>query len=162
MHDVLHARNNQLPESTILKMCKIHPELNMASVLWGRQHESAALACYQSKSSKDHRDLVIQISGQRLHETFHVLGASVVAVASCKCHGKFLTEIKFPYKHRETDSLIKFAEDPNFCLDGNFQLKENHRYMTQVQMQMNINKIKKSHLVIWTPVLLWHDCLQGI
>ena len=150
-HSVLHARDNKLPKSTILNICKVSSKLTLPSLDWGKQHEQTAIKCYQSKIAKDHVNLNIKASGLRLHAEFHVLGASADAIATCNCHGKFLVEVKCPYKHKEADSLINCIEDPSFCLNEKLMLKENHKYMAQVQMQMNVYKVYLCHFVIWTP-----------
>ena len=60
------------------------------------------------------------------------IGASPDAVASCKCHGFCVVEIKCPFSI--TDKLI--IENVSECSffefneTGNMQLKQNHKYYT--------------------------------
>eukprot|EP00794_Sanderia_malayensis_P017143 gene17143-18866_t len=148
-HDVLHARNNKLPKSTILKLCMVSLQVNLPTLIWGKQNESTALQCYTKKIKENHFGLHISVTEIRLHEEFHVLGASEDGIATCKCHNKFSVQIKCPYKYREADSLLDYIKDPNICLHDNLMLKEKQGYMTQVQMQMIVYNAHICHFVVW-------------
>ncbi len=86
------------------------------------------------------------------------MGASADGIGNCDCHGKFLIEIKCPYKHRNEKDIESCLQDKKFCLDKNLHLKTNHRYFTQVQMQMAIYGVKVCHFVVWGP----HFCKGNI
>ncbi len=113
---VLHAKNNELPKSAILKICTIAPELNLPLLIWGTQHESTALQCYFNQIKGNLTDLNVTTRSLKLHEEFHILGASADGIATCKCHGTFLVEIKCPHKYRDADSLLECIKDPDFCV----------------------------------------------
>jgi hypothetical protein len=129
----------------------VTPALSVKAVKWGQEKEAVALKQYKRQLVKDHQEVTISKSGLRLDENHHYLGASADAVASCKCHGKFLIEIKRPYSHRDAKTVQECVANKDFCLDSNFQLKKTHRYMTQVQMQMYIYKTLICHFIVWTP-----------
>ena len=149
-HDILHTNQESPSTKLILKICRISSFLNVPAVRWGQENESVALAKYEQILKNTHKDVEIHQSGLRLDKDQHILGASADAIASCSCHGSFLIEIKCPFKHKDQINLQNCTRDPAFCLNKDLKLKENHRYMTQVQMQMFVYNIKICHFVIWT------------
>ena len=99
----------------------------------------------------DHEDLKIIKSGLKFSTQHHFLGASTDAIAICQCHRKFSIEIKCPSKHRKKKNIQDCITDDNFCINSELQLKSNHRYVNQIQMQMLVHDTRTSHFVIWTP-----------
>ena len=96
-----------------------------------------ALAEYEKVLNNSHENVKIRKSGLTLDKYHHVLGASADAIAFFKCHGDFLIEIKCPFKHKYQKKIENCTTDSNFCLNKDFwNLKENHKYMTQVQILM--------------------------
>lgn len=65
----------------------------------------------------------------------------------------YLIEIKFPFKRRN-NTILQSCKSPDlYCyLDSNnkIQLKQNHRYNTQIQGQMGVCQYKVCHLVLYT------------
>ena len=80
----------------------------------------------------DHEDLKIIKSGLKLSTQYHYLGSSTDVIAICKCHGKFLIEIKCPSKHKKKKNTQDCITDDSFCINSELQLKSHHRYMYQV------------------------------
>ena len=60
------------------------------------------------------------------------IGTSPDAVASCKCHGFCVVEIKYPFSIRNKLIIENFSECSFFELNeiGNIQLKRIHKYYT--------------------------------
>ena len=63
-------------------------------------------------------------------------------------HGDFLIEIKCPFKCREKSNVRECLGDLHFCLDQKLALKESHRYMNHMHMQMYIYEVTVCRFVI--------------
>ena len=99
--EVLYCKRKSLPKALILKICRLSPPLNAPAVSWGREHEAEAITYYEGNRQSSHFNLKLEKSRLMLDDQHHFLGASADAIASCDCHGKFLVEIKCPFKHRD-------------------------------------------------------------
>ena len=151
VHDVLHTKIDKPSKSLVQKLCYKQPIINSPALSWGIINESTALQSYENLIKDVHKDLSITKSGLLLSSDYHFLGASADAICECECHGKWLIEVKCPYKHREAKDVSECLLDKNFCLDSFGKLKQTHRYMTQIQMQLYIYKVERCDLVVWTP-----------
>ena len=78
------------------------------------------------------------------------IGASPDAVASCKCHGFFVVEIKCPFNIRDKLITKNVSECSFLELNemGNIQVKRSHKYYTQVISQIAL--AKAYYFVVWT------------
>lgn len=74
-------------------------ELNVPSVLWGKNMEETARQAYTAYMSQSHPDFSISSCGLVVRH----LGSSPDGIARCTCCGKGVVEIKCPYKY--SDSL---------------------------------------------------------
>ncbi|XP_051985600.1 putative helicase mov-10-B.1 [Xyrauchen texanus] len=117
------------------------------AVFWGREMEDTARKCYIEQMSKGHVNFSARLSGLVVHPDNLHLGASPDGIVSCSCCGKGTLEIKCPYREGLTSLEI---EDPQFCLDTTWQLKRNHRYYYQVQLQIFVCDVHYSDFVVWT------------
>ena len=151
VHDVLHTNIDKPAKSLIKKICYKQPKIISAALTWGISNEGNALQCYHDLIKSEHVNLAIEKSGLLLNNEYHFLGASADAICKCNCHGKWLIEIKCPFKHRESKNISECLKDKIFCLDQDGNLKSNHKYMMQVQMQLYIYKVEKCDFVVWTP-----------
>ena len=100
-----------------------------------------------------------------VHPDFPYLGASPDGVVECDCCGRGVIEIKCPFSCRER-SFSKASEDsPSFCLgtneDGQFQLKKNHAYYYQVQLQMKLCDLNYADFIIWRFNVFWGSAAQS-
>ena len=82
------------------------------------------------------------------------LGASPDALVECNCCGLGVVEVKCSLCAQET-SLAEAADTVgSFCLDmlttGKLQLKRNHPYYFQIQLQMLATKRSYCDFVVWT------------
>jgi hypothetical protein len=50
--------------------------------------------------------------------------------------------------------------DKNFCLDSNHQLKKNHPYYTQIQVQMFVYDVEACQFIVWTPSCTIICCIE--
>ena len=150
-HEVLHTNMNNPSKTVVRKICCEPKPVNVPSVLWGQDNEDVALKDYERQLKASHKNVIIEKSGLKLDAEFHFLGASADAVGYCDCHGSFLIEVKCPFKHKDTATIEECCKDKTFCLDDNQVLKSDHKYMTQVQMQMHVYKVHYCHFVVWGP-----------
>ncbi|XP_051562486.1 putative helicase mov-10-B.1 isoform X2 [Myxocyprinus asiaticus] len=123
-------------------------DLQVPAVLWGREKEATARKDYIEQTSKGHANFFARLSGLVVHPDYLYLGASPDGIVSCSCCGRGTLEIKCPYKYRE--GLNRCNEDPQFCLDTTWQLKRNHPYYYQVQLQIFVCDVQYSDFVVWT------------
>ena len=59
--------------------------------------------------------------------------------------------MKCPYSLRESETLEYAAKCNTFCLNHDKSLKRNHRYYTQVQLQLYVYNVDHGYFIIWTP-----------
>lgn len=111
-------------------------ELNVPSVLWGKNMEETARQVYAAFMSQSHQDFSISSCGLVMQPSDLHLGSSPDGIARCTCCGKGVVEITCPYKYH--DSLQGCTEDEQFCLDKSFSLKHSHTYYYQAQLHMYV------------------------
>ncbi|XP_030253461.1 uncharacterized protein LOC115569598 [Sparus aurata] len=123
-------------------------ELNVPSVLWGKNMEETARQAYTAFMSQSHPEFSISSCGLVVQPSEPHLGSSPDGIARCTCCGKGVVEIKCPYKYR--NSLQGCTEDEQFCLDKSFSLKHSHTYYYQTQLHMFVCGVSYCDFVLWT------------
>lgn len=119
---------------------------------WGKDHEPDAKASYRSLSREQHMHLKCDPSGVHVSTEHPFLAATPDGLVSCFCCGPGLLEVKCPYKTRELFPA-QIAATRDGCLtsiEGELQLKREHCYYYQVQMQMLVSKRMYCDFVVWT------------
>ena len=159
-HNVLHTNMENPSASLLLKMCTPGKRINTPAISWGRDNEGKAVQALLMELAKVHKNVSICKTGLRLHPKYNFIGASADGVGKCDCHGKFLVEIKRPFKHRERLNIYDCLKDSTFCIADDLHLKEAHPYMAQVQLQMNVHEIKQVIFTIWTPQFCFYSTVQ--
>ena len=122
--------------------------------LSGVEHESAAVDEFLEWFVVDHTNIQYRKSGLVVNEKFPFLGASPDGVVECSCHGKFLLEVKCPYRCYDKSLSEAAEQSKTFCLkqeNGITSLDKNHAYYYQVQCQLNICEEDLSYFVVWAP-----------
>ena len=159
-HDVLHTNQNTPAKSLITRICtpSLH-ELRVPAIQWGKANEEKAINVYRSSLQKQHVNVTINKTGLRLLQDGHFLGASPDAVGKCDCHGHFTVEVKCPYSKREAANITDLLGKDS-CLGDNMLLKKEHKYMTQLQMQMFVLDVQFAHFVLWTPKICFGQVVQ--
>ena len=152
-HSVLHT-DIQNPSKSLLKSICFpdKKELRVPAVLWGKEHEKDALKDYEQTMKTmvpQHINWSCQKAGLLVDTDLPFIGASADGVTLCDCHGKRVIEVKCPYSFRDK-TLQEFLADPN-CYIQNNKLRTNHKYYTQVQMQMYIHDVQQCDFVVWSP-----------
>ena len=140
VYDVSNINIDKPLASVIMGICTPKKRLNVAAIKWGQENEPVALKAYEAIMKSGHEDLKIIKSGLKLSTQYHSLGAST--------DGKLLIEIKCPSKHRKKKNMQDCVTDDSFYNNSELQLKSNHRYIYQIQMQMFIHDSKTCHFLI--------------
>lgn len=135
-------------------ICKImgYKEYNLQkhkAVKWGIDNEGNARDKYINVMSTKHENFKCRLSGFMISEKLFI-GASADGIASCSCHLPRVVEIKCPFKHKDVSPLTAADIDNEFCLNADGYLKENHKYYTQIQIQMYANKLSCADFVVYT------------
>jgi len=87
-----------------------------------------------------------------MNKQYPFLGASPDGIVYCSCHGKYLLEVKCPYRHCNME-LREALNDPSLFLkdnDGVLALDKSHAYYYQVQCWLGISEAEKCFFAVWT------------
>ena len=174
VHEVLRTNAAQPAPSIVKKICTADTrQLKVPAIQWGNMNEENAYSLYVNLSTGEgqkpetipsgvimstnpgpHHECEVTKSGLVICEDRPFLGVSPDGCVKCKCCGRGLVEIKCPYKFRE-GTLEDAMKDTDFYIGHDYQLKETHKYFSQVQLQMYVCDVQYVDLLVWTPV----DCL---
>ncbi len=153
---VCHTDCAMPSESLILGICyPLKHRFSAVQTRYGCQHELSALSFFQTKLFPHHQSPKLVESGFFRCAKYPFLGASPDSIFTCDCHGQFVVEVKCPYlckKKSQTPSELA-VDEKDFCLeerDGIFNLKRNHSYYYQVQMQMVVCDVNSAFFVVWS------------
>lgn len=111
------------------------------AIAWGIKHESSACAAYlKYMQSNVHKDATTSECGFIIHPTMGWLGASPDALVTDPSSSlqSGIAEFKCPFSKKD-QTLSEACSDPNFYFsfqNGSFQLKRDHCYYHQVQLQL--------------------------
>ena len=102
-----------------------------------------------------HDTLNISSSGFFVSTEHPFLGATPDALIECECCGAGVVEVKCPLCAEKSSIEEATEKVRNFCLktcsDGTLQLKRDHSYFYQCQLQMYVTQRGYCDFVIWTP-----------
>jgi hypothetical protein len=139
-------------KSSVIKSIMKPEKFRSKATDWGLTREETAKKAYYEKMKPIHRNFEMKPSGFRLSLEHPFIGASPDANISCSCHGSGLLEVKNPYTHR-CSTIPTYASEANSCLthlDGSIQLKRNHDYFSQIQLQMYVTELDYCDFVVKT------------
>lgn len=144
LHDILHQRSSTKPCKLVKKICGYGSKdiSHLPSVSWGSQHEDIAIKKYADVQKPRHTNFIYRPVGFLIDSEDVFIGASADGVVNCECCGTGVLEVKCPHKHRNIHPLAAATADKEFCLSADGQLKTNHKYYSQVQMQMHIHRVQ--------------------
>lgn len=123
-----------------------------AATAWGRQNEERGQTQYRLQTDKHHCGFEMSQCGFIINPNFPQVGASPDGIVQCTCCGKGCVEIKCKYRDTTVEEACN-SGDKNFCLeivDGELQLKKDHPYYKQVQMQIFVTDAEYCDFVVWT------------
>ena len=154
--DAVRTRLSHPSQSLIKSIC--YPEstrFTSKATEWGSSHEAHALEIYKLNERDRHDCFSISSSGLVVNSNWPHFGASPDAIVTCTCCGKGVVEIKCPYTCVDKALIEAASSNSNsFCLevvDGQLQLKRDHTYYYQVQLQIKLCDVKYAEFVVWRP-----------
>ena len=153
---VLHTDPHQPSMSLLNSVC--YPEIykfSTQATSWGCEHEKDALLAYKAQISPLHTDCKVSSCGFFVSTEYPFLGASPDALVQCMCCGEGAVEIKCPLCAGEKSLREAVDGARNFCLEelpgGKLQLRRDHGYYFQCQMQIYVTRRLFCDFVVWTP-----------
>ena len=90
----------------------------------------------------------IELTGLHIDAHFPALGASPDALVNCDCPGTEVLEIKYPEKYM--NGLFNWQNDKKFPVTETYEIKRNHPYFHQMQMQMLLTKRSYCDFFVWS------------
>ena len=149
-----HTSMAQPSQSLIKTIC--YPDkykFTSMATRWGCEHEATARRAYIAQHTRKHVNVSVSEIGLTIHSDLPHFGASPDGIVSCDCCGQGVVEIKCPFSCRERNFQKASEDSPSFCLeisqDGEFQLKHQHAYFYQIQLQMRLCEMDYGDFVIW-------------
>ena len=124
---------------------------NLPILVYVRDMEAVAKKSYADLVTKYHENLMVYSTGFHINVKYPYLGASLDSIIVCDCHGKGLLERKCPHKYH--NGLKGWQDDKGFPLDESGQIKKDHMYYAQVQVQLPITDMNFCNFFIWTPLV---------
>ena len=150
LRKVLHTNLSKPSVSLMKSIC--YPEsakFYSKACEFGRRHEADALRMYNDSMKSTHTLFELKSCGLFLDVDNPYIGASPDGIISCSCCGKGVVEVKCPFSCRDI-SFDLAVKNKTFCLqEETFLLKQDHAYYFQVQLQMNLCKVKFCDFVVW-------------
>ena len=148
VHDVLHHREANPTDKLVIRIVGYNETdiSHLKAVEWGINNESTAFKHFFDIESVKHAKFVCRKVGFLIDSNDVFLGASADGIVECDCHGRGTLEIKCPFKHREVHPLKAAEQDKQFCLSTNGELKTNHKYYSQIQLQMHVHRVEYCYL----------------
>lgn len=116
---------------------------------YGKKHESAARESYKKIISNTHADVKVLETGFHVRAIMPFLGASPDGLVSCSCHPHRVLEIKCPFKYQH--GFKSWENDKDFPVTRENQMKKNHKYYFQIQLQMVICNATHGDFFMYTP-----------
>lgn len=124
---------------------------------YGKRNEPIARDAFYNTMITTHHNFEMKTVGFIINNKYPFCGVSPDAVISCDCCGKGVLEIKCPYVMRFGDfkSYVKPSKSPLIMVNNGetmeYNLKQDHEYYYQVQMQMFLTETDYCDFVVWNP-----------
>lgn len=147
MKSVCKTKVDSPSKSVINDICYLN-KFSSQATKWGCDHEKEAKQTYlKLLISKGHEDVVIKDVGFVIDPKFPYMGASPDGIASCKCCGDVLVEVKCPFCRKDFD-----IDEKVNCLvkNENLELDKKHSYYYQVQTQLLVSGKEYCDFIVWT------------
>ena len=151
-HDVL-VRRQTTPPDNLVKRIVGYRSFDISSktaVKYGTDHEADARHIYTVQQINHHQNFTCRQSGFLIDSNDTFFGASADGIVDCGCCGKGVLEIKCPFSHKTHTAHEAANMDSNFYFNTDLRLKTGHKYYTQIQLQMHVNKVRYCDFVVFT------------
>lgn len=158
--DVLGTNIEKPSKSLIKKILQTNQNVFHKNLEYGKRNEPHALNQYSKYLQQSHIGVTLMQPGLLLHPQSPFLGSTPDAIIHCKCHGKFIAEIKCPISKAEVhpcsdDHDSSFYIKSHTPVDNKVEcpstLNKTHKYYHQVQGEIDICDVSFGHFVVWTP-----------
>ena len=103
---------------------------------YGKETEQFAKQKFHEMEGNNHKDFQLNRVGLQVDADYPFLGATPDGLVTCSCHGLAVLEVKCPYNFKE--SLDGWQNDKNFPIDESLEMKQDHKYYFQIQLQMDL------------------------
>ena len=144
-----HEISRMKDSPSLVKKVMQYTSFTSRSTDYGRNYESDAIEYFKQIESSKHKGFSVSLSGLIVDHLEPCLGASPDGFVNCLCHGKSVLEIKCPLKYQQ--GFDESPHDPDFPIDSNGNIKRNHKYFSQIQLQMSISATEHCHFFIYSP-----------
>lgn len=125
---------------------------DIPALKYGRVMEENAVNHFFDIMKKKHKNLQIQECGLFLDKTVPFIGGSPDRIITCTCCEPACLEVKCPYSINHLSPTDPKADLAYLVKDvDKIELKKNHRYYTQCQVQMAVTGFNHSYFMVWTP-----------
>ena len=121
---------------------------------YGIKHEADAIKEYVVRAEKSGQPVTVVESGMVIHSDKQWLSVSPDGLVKDGDHTLKVLEVKCPYTMRDGMSIQELATRSTSFLTVNesaAQLKRNHSYYYQVQMQMFVCGVSHADFIVWSP-----------
>ena len=125
-----------------------------AAMRYGIKHEADAIKEYVVRAEKSGQPVTVVESGMVIHSDKQWLSVSPDGLVKDGDHTLKVLKVKCPYTMRDGMSIQELATRSTSFLTVNesaMQLKRNHSYYYQVQMQMFVCGVSHADFIVWSP-----------
>ena len=141
--------NTKTSQSLVDKIMQYKINKTNKYTQYGIKMEPIAKQYYVNEESCKHKNFSTNEVGFLVKSNQPFLGASPDGLVNCSCHGKRVLEIKCPYTYR--NGLNEWQTNKDFPIDCNNQIKIDHKYHYQVQLQMYIYNVSYADFLVYSP-----------
>ena len=150
----VHTDPTQPSVALVKSICYPMRSFKSAAYEYGCKHETDARKEYEYAMKQQHQSLSVKESGLILDPMYPFVGASPDGVITCTCCGTGVLEIKCPYSCKNK-GLKEVSEEKSWFFlrvteAGHLELKDNHQYFYQVQLQMKLCNASYCDFVVWS------------
>lgn len=147
VHEVLHTNAAQPSISLITKICNPQgKQVATRAMQNGIQHEKDGLKALVNDMEKTHDNFEVSECGIFMKTSHPFLAATPDGISSCLCCGKGCIEVKCP----DSKNIKFYSEKNHSCFDSEMNVKRDHKYFSQMQLQMFMTDTEFCDLVVWT------------
>nr|XP_054759987.1 uncharacterized protein LOC129266168 [Lytechinus pictus] len=125
------------------------PDMAIPALKYGREMEDEARRAFFTESKEHHSRLSVRECGMFVDRNNPYIAASPDGIVECNCCGRGVLEIKCPYNVAHTAPT---ADNVPYLIrkDGKIDLKENHPYYSQVQLEMGVTKTRYCDFFVYS------------
>ncbi|GLV43867.1 hypothetical protein CBL_11553 [Carabus blaptoides fortunei] len=132
---------------------------------YGCSHEKDAIQSYRERMMGTHQNFAIKEVGLVLNPQHPYFGASPDSLIRCDCCGQGCLEVKCPYCANEVGIQETLEKSKKFYLkkieDGTVELRKDHQYFFQIQMQLALTERMYCDFVVWSKQDIYYERIEA-